>query len=209
MMSAGGLRGQEFNAWSSDGGNPPEHLTIVPFTRMLAGPIDYTPGIFDIKFDKYKKENQVNTTLAHQLAIYVVIYSPLQMAADLPENYNGHPAFQFIRDVGVDWDTSIVLNGEIGDFITVARKERSTNKWFLGSITDENERSYEISLNFLDDGKEYTATIYSDDVNSHWNKNPTAYKIESMMVNNSDKLKLKLAPGGGTAISFIPSKKDR
>lgn len=209
MMSAEGLRGQEFNAWSQDGGNPPEHLTIIPFTRMLAGPIDYTPGIFDLKFDKYKKENQVNTTLTHQLALYVVIYSPFQMAADLPENYEGQPAFQFIRDVGVDWDTSIVLNGEIGDFITVVRKERNTDKWFLGSITDENERSYEISLNFLDDGKEYTATIYSDDVNSHWNKNPTAYKIESMMVNNSDKLKLKLAPGGGTAISFIPSKRDR
>jgi glucan 1,4-alpha-glucosidase len=205
MMSAEGLRGQEFNAWSPDGGNPPEHLTIIPFTRMLAGPIDYTPGIFDIKFDKYKKENQVNTTLAHQLALYVVIYSPLQMAADLPENYEGHPAFQFIRDVGVDWDTSVVLNGEIGDFITIARKERNTNKWFLGSITDENERVMDISLNFLDEGKEYTAIIYSDAEDAHWDKNPTAYKIEGKLVNSSDKLTLKLAPGGGTAISFILS----
>ena len=204
MMSAEGLRGQEFNAWSPDGGNPPEHLTIIPFTRMLAGPIDYTPGIFDIKFDKYKKENQVNTTLAHQLAIYVVIYSPLQMAADLPENYEGHPAFQFIRDVGVDWDTSIVLNGEIGDFITIARKERNTDNWFLGSITDENKREVEVSLNFLNEGKEYTATVYSDAEDSHWDKNPTAYKIENKLVNNSDKLILKLAPGGGTAISLIP-----
>ncbi|HSW54512.1 MAG TPA: glycoside hydrolase family 97 protein [Ignavibacteriaceae bacterium] len=207
MMSAEGLRGQEFNAWSNDGGNPPEHLTIVPFTRMLAGPIDYTPGIFEIKFDKYKKENQVNTTLAHQLALYVVIYSPLQMAADLPENYSGHPAFQFIRDVGVDWDTSIVLNGEIGDFITIVRKERNTDKWFLGSITDENERVINISLNFLDIGKKYTATIYSDNEDSHWDKNPTAYKIESKIVNSSDKLTLKLAPGGGTAISFISNGK--
>jgi hypothetical protein len=205
MMSAEGLRGQEFNAWASDGGNPPEHLTIVPFTRILAGPIDYTPGIFDIKFDKYKKENQVNTTLSHQLALYVTIYSPFQMAADLPENYEGHPAFQFIRDVGVDWDTSIVLNGEIGDFITIARKERNTDKWFLGSITDENERVIDVSLNFLDGGKEYTANIYSDTDDSHWDKNPTAYKIEGKLVNNSDKLTLKLAPGGGTAISFIPS----
>ena len=204
MMSAEGLRGQEFNAWSPDGGNPPEHLTIVPFTRMLAGPIDYTPGIFDIKFDKYKDKNQVNTTLAHQLALYIVIYSPFQMAADLPENYEGHPAFQFIRDVGVDWDTSIVLDGEIGEFITIARKERNTEKWFLGSITDENERIVEVSLNFLEDGKEYTANIYSDSEDSHWDKNPTAYKIESKLVNNSDKLILKLAPGGGTAISFIP-----
>jgi glucan 1,4-alpha-glucosidase len=204
LMSAEGLRGQEFNAWSPDGGNPPEHLTIIPFTRMLAGPIDYTPGIFDIKFNKYKKENQVNTTLAHQLAIYVVIYSPVQMAADLPENYEGHPAFQFIRDVGVDWDTSIVLNGEIGDFITIARKERNTDKWFLGSITDENAREINISLNFLEKGKEYTATLYEDAEDSHWDKNPTAYKIENKTVDNSDTLKLKLAPGGGTAISFIP-----
>jgi hypothetical protein len=204
LMSAEGLRGQEFNAWSSDGGNPPEHLTIVPFTRMLAGPIDYTPGIFDIKFDKYKPNNQVNTTLAHQLALYVAIYSPLQMAADLPENYEGHPAFQFITDVAVDWDTSIVLNGEIGDFITIARKERNNHKWFLGSITDENERIINFPLNFLDMGKEYTATIYSDAEDTHWDKNPTTYKIEEVIVKSSDSLKLKLAPGGGTAISFIP-----
>jgi hypothetical protein len=204
LMSAEGLRGQEFNAWSSDGGNPPEHLTIVPFTRMLAGPIDYTPGIFDIKFDKYKPNNQVNTTLAHQLALYVAIYSPLQMAADLPENYEGHPAFQFITDVAVDWDTSIVLNGEIGDFITIARKERNNHKWFLGSITDENERIINFPINFLDMGKEYTATIYSDAEATHWDKNPTTYKIEEVIVKSSDSLKLKLAPGGGTAISFIP-----
>ena len=204
LMSAEGLRGQEFNAWSPDGGNPPEHLTIVPFTRMLSGPIDYTPGIFDIKFDKYKPNNQVNTTLAHQLALYVVIYSPLQMAADLPENYEGHPAFQFIRDVGVDWETSIVLNGEIGEFITMVRKERNTDNWFLGSITDESERTINISLKFLDEGKEYTAIIYSDDENSHWDKNPTAFRIKRETVHSFDSLKLELAAGGGTAISFIP-----
>lgn len=217
LMSAEGLRGQEFNAWSPDGGNPPEHLTIIPFTRMLAGPIDYTPGIFDIKFDKYKPNNQVNTTLAHQLALYVVIYSPFQMAADLPENYSvrtsssrdegEHPAFQFIRDVGVDWDTSIVLNGEIGEFITIVRKERGSENWFLGSITDENERVIRITLGFLDDGKNYTATIYSDTEDSHWDKNPTAYKIESKTVESSNTLKLKHAPGGGSAISFIPLEK--
>jgi len=206
LMSAEGLRGQEFNAWSPDGGNPSEHLTIVPFTRMLTGPIDYTPGIFDIKYDKYKPNNQVNTTLAHQLALYVVIYSPLQMAADLPENYEGNPAFQFIRDVGVDWDTSIVLNGEIGEFITMVRKKRNADNWFLGSITDENERTIDIPLNFLDGGKEYTATIYRDDEDSHWDKNPTAYKIISKTVYSSDSLNLKLAAGGGTAISFIPVK---
>jgi hypothetical protein len=204
LMTAEGLRGQEFNAWSPDGGNPPEHLTILPFTRMLAGPIDYTPGIFDIKFDKYKKENQVNTTLAHQLALYVVIYSPLQMAADLPENYEGQPAFQFIRDVGVDWDTSIVLNGEIGDYISIVRKERNTDRWFLGSITDENARVINVSLNFLEAGKEYIATLYEDAEEAHWDKNPTAYKIENKTVDISDTLILKLAPGGGVAISFIP-----
>ena len=204
LISGEGLRGQEFNAWSTDGGNPPEHLTIVPFTRMLAGPIDYTPGIFDIKFDKYKPDNQVNTTLTHQLALYVVIYSPVQMVPDLPENYEGHPAFQFIKDVGVDWDTSIFLNGEIGEFITMARKERNTGNWFLGSITDENERMIDISLNFLKEGKEYTATIYSDDENSHWDDNPTAYKIQNKSVTSKDSLKLELAPGGGTAISFFP-----
>lgn len=203
LMSAEGLRGQEFNAWSRDGGNPPEHLTIIPFTRMLAGPIDYTPGIFDIKFDKYKEKNQVNTTLSHQLALYVVIYSPLQMAADLPENYDDDPAFQFIRDVRVDWDTSIFLNGEIGEFITMVRKERNTDKWFLGSITNENARTLNIPLSFLSKGKEYNVTIYSDDENSHWDKNPTAYKIESEIVTVEDTLTLKLALGGGTAISFI------
>ena len=125
------------------------------------------------------------------------------MAADLPENYEGHPAFQFIRDVGVDWDTSIILNGEIGDFISIARNERNTDKWFLGSITDENARTVEVSLNFLDDGKSYKATLYEDVEDSHWDKNPTAYKIENKIVSNSDKLTLELAPGGGTAISFI------
>jgi hypothetical protein len=203
LMSAEGLRGQEFNAWSIDM-NPPKHLTIVPFTRMLAGPIDYTPGIFDIKFDKYKDKNQVNTTLAHQLALYVVIYSPLQMAADLPENYEGQPAFQFIKDVGVDWDTSIVINGEIEEFITIARKERNTDKWFLGSITDENERTLNISLDFLDESKKYTATLYSDKEDSHWDKNPTSYKIDSLTVDKTTNLKLQLAPGGGTAIGLIP-----
>lgn len=202
-ISREGLRGQEFNAWSADGGNPPEHLTIVPFTRMLAGPIDFTPGIFDIKFDQYKKNNQVNTTLAQQLALYVVIYSPLQMAADLPENYEGNPAFQFIRDVGVDWDKSLVLNGEIGEYITIARKEKGTNNWFLGSITNENARTLEINLDFLDDGKTYSAAIYKDAEDADWDKNPTAFEIEKRKVKKDDLLKLNLAPGGGTAISFI------
>ena len=202
-ISREGLRGQEFNAWSSDGGNPPEHLPIVAFTRMLAGPIDFTPGIFDIKFDKYKKNNQVNTTLAHQLALYVVIYSPIQMVPDLIENYLDQPAFQFIRDVGVDWRQTKVLNGEIGDFVTIARQEKGTGNWFVGSITDENSREIIIVLDFLDANLEYDATIYEDDNNTHWNKNPTEVNIRKIKVYQNSELKLKLAPGGGAAISIV------
>jgi len=205
MMTREGLRGQEFNAWSSDM-NPPEHLTIIPFTRMLAGPIDFTPGIFDIKFDQYKDKNQINTTLAKQLAIYVVIYSPFQMAADLPENYIGHPAFQFIRDVGVNWVETIVINGEIGEYLTIARKERGTEKWFLGSITDENSREFDIELDFLNDTIKYSAIIYKDAEESHWDKNPTAIEIEETIVRKNNQIKLKLVEGGGTVISFIPIK---
>lgn len=203
MVSREGLRGQEFNAWSQDGGNPPEHLTIVPFTRMLAGPIDFTPGIFDIKLEKYKPNNQVNTTLAHQLALYVVIYSPLQMAADLPENYEGHPAFQFIRDVGIDWEDSKVINGEIGDYVTIVRKEKETGNWFLGSITDENSLEFTIDLSFLEPEVVYYSVIYKDAPDSHWDNNPTAYEIEKRELTSSDTLNLILAEGGGAAVSFI------
>lgn len=203
MVSREGLRGQEFNAWSQDGGNPPEHLTIVPFTRMLAGPIDFTPGIFDIKFDKYKPNNQVNTTLAQQLALYVVIFSPLQMAADLPENYQDHPAFQFIRDVGIDWEESKVINGEIGEYVTIVRKEKNTGNWFLGSVTDENSREFNIELSFLEPGIIYTTTIYKDAPDSHWDKNPTAYQIEVKELSSKDILSLVLADGGGAAVSFL------
>ncbi|UII27715.1 glycoside hydrolase family 97 protein [Fulvivirga maritima] len=200
-----GLRGQEFNAWASDGGNPPNHLPTIAFTRMLGGPIDYTPGIFNIKLDPWKKDNQVNTTLAQQLALYVVIYSPVQMAADLPEYYEAHDdALQFIRDVGVDWDETKVLNGEVGDFVTIARKEKGTDKWFVGSITNEEARELTINLDFLDDGKNYKATIYADGENAHWDDNPTEYVISSEEVNKNSQLQLKLAPGGGAAISILP-----
>jgi len=205
-ISREGLRGQEFNAWSSDGGNPPEHLPIIAFTRMLAGPIDYTPGIFDIKFDKYKTENQVNTTIAQQLALYVVIYSPVQMAADLIENYEGNPALQFISDVGVDWEQTKVLNGEIGDFVTIARQEKGTENWFVGGITDENSREMSINFDFLPDDKVYKATIYEDTEDAHWDKNPTALNIRVVEITNQTNLKFKLAPGGGFAISIIKSK---
>ena len=202
-ISREGLRGQEFNAWSSDGGNPPEHLPIVAFTRMLAGPIDYTPGIFDIKFNKWKKDNQVNTTIAQQLALYVVIYSPVQMAADLIENYEGNSAIQFIKDVGVDWQETKVLNGEIGDFVTIARKERTSDNWFVGGITDENKRDITIDFSFLDDEVNYTATIYEDGKEAHWDNNPTDLNIRTIEINNQSKQKLHLAAGGGFAISLI------
>lgn len=202
IISREGLRGQEFNAWAEDGGNPPEHLPIVAFTRMLSGPIDFTPGIFNIKFNEYKESNQVNTTLAQQLALYVVIYSPIQMAADLVEHYEANPEpLQFIRDVGVDWEKSLVLNGEVGDYVTIARKERGTGNWFIGGITDENSREIELSFNFLDDGI-YEAVIYRDGENAHWNDNPLDIDIEHIDINKNSTLKVRLAEGGGFAISL-------
>lgn len=202
-----GLRGQEYNAWAKDGGNPPNHIVTVAFTRMLSGPIDFTPGVFNIKFDEYRKENQVNTTLAHQLALYVVIYSPIQMACDLPEHYmidgKVHPAFQFIADVGVDWQQTKVLNGEVGDFVTIARQERETGNWFIGGVTNENERTQELTFNFLEEGKTYTAKLYKDAPKAHWNKNPQAYGIEELELTNTSNLKVKLAPGGGFALSIL------
>jgi len=201
-----GLRGQEFNAWATDGGNPPNHLPTVAFTRMLSGPIDFTPGAFNIKFNEYKKYNQVNTTLAHQLALYVVIYSPLQMACDLPEHYmidgKVHPAFQFITDVGVDWQQSSVLDGEVGDFVTIARQERETGNWFVGGITNENERTQSITFDFLEEGKTYKAKLYKDGSNAHWNDNPQSYAIEDVELTKESTLDIKLAPGGGFAISI-------
>ncbi len=203
-ISREGLRGQEFNAWSSDGGNPPEHLPIVAFTRMLSGPIDFTPGIFNIKFDEYKKENQVNTTIAQQLALYVVIYSPVQMAADLVEHYEANPQpLQFIKDVGVDWKQTKVLEGMVGDYVTTAREERQTGNWFVGSITDENARASTISFDFLEEGTTYSARIYKDAANAHWNDNPTAIEIVEQTIKKGDVLEITLAPGGGYAISLM------
>jgi len=202
-ISREGLRGQEFNAWSADGGNPPEHLPIVAFTRMLAGPIDFTPGVFNIKLDPYKENNQINTTLAQQLALYVVIYSPIQMACDLTENYEDQPAFQFIKDVGVDWEQTKVLNGEVGDFVSIAREERETGNWFLGAITDENEREIEIKFNFLDSNSEYKCILYKDGENAHWDDNPLDIQIEEIAVNHESVIKFKLAAGGGLAISLM------
>jgi hypothetical protein len=206
-IAAEAARGNEFNAWSN--GNPPMHETILPFTRLLGGPMDYTPGIFEIKmsyYDKTKTE-QVHTTLAKQLALYVTMYSPLQMAADLPENYEKYPdAFQFIKDVAVDWQDSKYLEAEPGDYLTVVRKTKGKETWFLGAITDENARKSEIKLDFLTKGKKYKAIIYEDAQDAHWKNNPIAYIIKTIEVTSKSKINLNLAPGGGTAISFEPIK---
>lgn len=207
-ISREGLRGQEFNAWASDGGNPPGHLPTVAFTRMLAGPIDFTPGVFNIKFDDYKTDNQVNTTLAHQLALYVVIYSPIQMACDLPEHYTKdgkiHPAFQFITDVGVDWETTRALDGEVGDFVVIARKEKGSGNWFVGGITDENKRAQTLTFDFLEAGKKYKAIIYKDGPEAHWDKNPQDYAIETIEIDSNASVSIEMAAGGGFAISILP-----
>ena len=202
MIAREGLRGQEFNAWATDGGNPPEHLPIVAFTRMLSGPIDFTPGVFDISLPT-KPDNQINTTLAQQLALYVVIYSPIQMACDLPESYEGQAAFQFIRDVGVDWEKSKVLNGEVGDFVTIAREERDTGNWFLGAITDENSREIKIDFDFLEAGKTYKAVIYKDAEDTHYRNNPEAIVIESVSITKKDSKTFTLKEGGGLAVSLM------
>lgn len=204
-IAAEAARGNEFNAWSV--GNPPSHETILPFTRLLGGPMDYTPGIFETKMSAYdsNKKEQVHTTLTKQLALYVTMYSPLQMAADLPENYEKHlDAFQFIKDVAVDWQESNYLEAEPGDYLTVARKEKGTENWFLGAITDENERKTEIALDFLSPNKKYKAIVYQDGKNGDWKDNPKSYEIKTMEVTAKSKIKLNLAKGGGTAISFTP-----
>ncbi|MBI2427208.1 MAG: glycoside hydrolase family 97 protein [Ignavibacteriales bacterium] len=203
-------RGNEFNGWSN--GNKPDHETVLAFTRLLGGPMDYTPGIFQIKMDYYNpnKKEQVHTTLVKQLALYVTMYSPLHMAADLPENYDRFPdAFQFIKDVAMDWDDSKYIDAEPGDFVTVARKAKNRNdEWYLGAITDENARTSTVPLNFLDAKKKYVATIYADAADAHWEKNPMAYKIEKFLVNGKTALKLQLAPGGGAAVSITPATKE-
>jgi glucan 1,4-alpha-glucosidase len=200
-------RGMEFNAWSS--GNKPNHETIFPFTRLMGGPMDYTPGIFELKlnvWDSSKKEI-IHTTLAKQLALYVTMYSPLQMAADLPESYEKKlDAFQFIKDVAVDWDDSKYLEAEPGEYITVARKAKGKSNWFLGAITNENARTSNISLAFLDAGRTYTATIYADAPDADFLNNPGKYIITQQVVDSKSNLPLKLAPGGGCAISFMPLK---
>jgi alpha-glucosidase len=211
MMSREGARGQEYNAWGGEGGNPPEHETILFFTRLLAGPMDFTPGVFDILRERTggarrNDESRVRTTLAKQLALYVVLYSPLQMAADLPENYERQPAFQFIRDVAVDWDTTRVLEGKIGDYVVVARRERDGASWFIGAITDEEARTFDVPLSFLVPGRRYVAEIYADGPQANWLTNPLPVAISQRPVTSATRLRLALAPGGGEAIRIRPAR---
>lgn len=209
-----GARGQEYNAWGQPP-NPPEHTAMLPFTRMLAGPMDFTPGIFDLEPNKRPPVREdmprgdpisrVETTLAKQLALYVVLYSPIQMAADLPENYEKNlAAFQFIVDVVTDWEESIALNGEVGDYVAIARKARGGEDWFLGLLTDENARTIDIPLAFLDPGRDYVAEIYRDGKKANWKNNPYDMIIEKRTMTSAETLKLPLAPGGGAAVRFHP-----
>ncbi len=199
-------RGTEYEAF---GGSNADHTTILPFTRLIGGPMDYTPGIFEPDISKYNPNNRswVNTTIARQLALYVTMYSPLQMAADLPETYNKHlDAFQFIKDVALDWDNSLVLEAEPGDFITYARKEKGTNNWFVGRTNDEQARNSFITFDFLDSDKDYRATVYSDAKNAHYRDNPKAYEVKKYHVTQKSNLKLYCASGGGYAISIFEVK---
>lgn len=199
-------RGTEFQAF---GGSQPEHVTILPFTRLQGGPMDYTPGIFCMDLSTFNPRNnsKVLSTLCNQLALYVTLYSPLQMAADFPEHYEKYiDAFQFIKDVAVDWDDTKYIDAQVGEFILVARKAKNTDNWFAGCVAASNGKQTELKLDFLDPDKTYTATIYSDAPDADFQKNPEAYRIEKREVKNTDTLKIKCARGGGWAASFFPKK---
>jgi alpha-glucosidase len=212
MLSREGARGMEFNAWGGEGGNPPEHETILFFTRMLSGPMDFTPGIFNLTLTRSgtnrprtPQDARPRSTLAKQLALYVVLHSPVQMAADLIENYEGQPGFQFIRDVPVDWDWTRVLHGRIGDAVVVARKAKDKDEWFVGAITDEEAREITVKLDFLPVGRAYVAELYQDDAGATWAANPTALRISQAPVNSQFTLRITMAPGGGQAIRIRPA----
>lgn len=202
LMTQEGIRGQEYDAWSPDGGNPPEHTTVVPFLRGLAGPMDYTFGTFN--FDNpVSPFARVQSTVVRELAHYVVIYSPLQMASDLPENYRGHKAFDFIRDVPTDWHETIVPEAVIGDYGVFARRDRNSEDWYLGAVTDEEPRQVDVSLSFLAPGVTYTAQIYADGEDADWRTNPYSMRYEERPVTAQETLRVRMASGGGCAVRFV------
>ncbi|MBO7660678.1 MAG: glycoside hydrolase family 97 catalytic domain-containing protein, partial [Bacteroidaceae bacterium] len=195
-------RGTEYEAF---GGNTVEHTTILPFTRLIGGPMDYTPGIFEMDCSKMQKDNhsKARTTLARQLALYVTMYSPLQMAADIPENYDRFlDAFQFIKDVPVDWQKSVYLEAEPGQVVTIARKDKNSENWYVGSTVNGAGHNTSLSLDFLTPGKKYEAVIYADGKNADWERNPQSYTITKKAVTSKTVLKMKSAPGGGFAIQL-------
>lgn len=205
FLAAEAARGSEFNNAPALG-IPPEHTTILPFTRLMGGPMDFTPGFFRFQLNQFDppRTQRVRTTLCKQLALYVTMYSPVQMAADLPENYNKYKdALRFIEDVPVDWDDTKILDAEPGDYIAIARREKGQPNWFIGAITDENSRIMTLNLEFLQAGKSYEATIYRDGPDAAWDTNPTDYVIEKKTVNNKTKLQVPLATSGGCAVSII------
>lgn len=200
MVSREGAKGQEYNAM---GGSPTDHVVTIPFTRSLSGPFDYTPGVFDIRIKT--SPDQVKTTIGKELALYSIIYAPMMMANDLPENYEGHPAFEFIRAVPTDWENTKVIDGKIGDYVTIARQQRESDNWFVGTITDENPRNFDLSLDFLPVDQTYMATIYADGEDCHYIDNPTSYQITTKEVTSETILEMNLAAGGGAAISLYPT----
>jgi alpha-glucosidase len=213
-VSREGARGQEYNAWGLPP-NPPEHEAMLAFTRMLSGPMDFTPGIFNLRpnevppvredMTRPDKRSRVETTLAKQLALYVVLYSPIQMAADLPQNYEARPEpFKFIKDVPADWEETIGVAGEIGDFVAIARKRRGGDDWYLGMVTDEKARTIDAPLTFLDPGKTYVAEIYRDGAKADFDSNPYDIAIEKREVKAGDTLSFRLGRSGGAAVKIAP-----
>ncbi len=210
FISREGAKGQEFNGFSSNGVN---HATDLPFTRLLSGPMDYTPGVFQLNNFRYTepgsgiidKDAIIPSTIAKELALYVVYYSPMQMAADLPRHYKKHPeAFEFIKAVPVDWSDKVVLNSEISQYVTVARKDKNSENWFVGGITDEKDRTFELDLSFLDVGHNYKFKIFKDKTNTHWKENPMEYEIDQfdLKIKNDSSTEIYMAPGGGFAMQI-------
>ena len=205
LMTQEGVRGQEWNAWSNDGGSPCSHVTILPFTRVMAGPVDYTPGVFAFE-NPVMPQTRVHATLMNQLGLFVCIYSPLQMACDLPENYMKHPdAFHFIEDVPCNWERSMLVDGVIGEYCIFARQERGSENWYIGGVNADEAREVTIPLSMLTEGKTYVATIYRDGEEADWQTNPYDYEIEEQTVTAADVLQLRMASGGGLAIAVKPA----
>lgn len=202
LISGEGMRGQEWNAWSTDGGNPPYHVCVLPFTRGLAGPMDFTPGIFNFR-NKAIPTTHPQTTLCKQLAEYILLYAPWQMAADEIENYAGQPAFSWIETVPTDWEKTVVVNAKIGNYLTIARKDRNSDNWYLGSATDEKARDFTVDLDFLDDNAQYVAEAYTDGPSADYQTNPYPLTYTRTLVKRGDHITLHLAPSGGAAIRFI------